>query len=106
MREYVSLWLASLGVSLVLVPFCRAAALRFGYVARPRADRWHGRPTALLGGIAIAAPVLILQAAFAGIHAAPILLAGVALMFAIGLADDLASFSPVTKLVLEIGVAS
>jgi UDP-GlcNAc:undecaprenyl-phosphate/decaprenyl-phosphate GlcNAc-1-phosphate transferase len=94
------------GMSLALVPVCRTAATRFGYVARPRADRWHGRPTALLGGVAIAACVLIPYCAFVGVHAQPVLLMGVTLMFVVGLADDLVSFTPATKLVFEIAVAA
>ena len=99
---------AALGfvLSLALVPLCRTAATRFGYVARPRADRWHGRPTALLGGVAIATATLGLFSVLAGIRAEPVLFIGAGLMFAVGLLDDLISFTPATKLVFEIGVAS
>ena len=40
-------------LSLVAVPLCRLAALRLGFVARPREDRWHrgvGRRTGFLDG--------------------------------------------------------
>jgi UDP-GlcNAc:undecaprenyl-phosphate/decaprenyl-phosphate GlcNAc-1-phosphate transferase len=93
-------------LSLILVPMCRAVATRLGYVARPRVDRWHGRPTALLGGVAIAATVLILHGILVGVHAQPVLVIGGMLMFSIGLTDDLVSLSPATKLVFEIAVAS
>lgn len=98
--------LSAFAISLVFVPICRAMAHRLGFVAKPRADRWHGRPTALLGGVAIAATVLMLHAAFVGVAVAPVLLVGVAAMFAIGLVDDLVSLKPATKLVFEIAVAS
>src|SRR4051812_22171283 len=93
-------------LSVGLVPLCRALAVRLGYVARPRADRWHGRPTALFGGIAIATVTLALYCALADFRAQPVLLVGASLMFAVGLVDDLVSLTPSTKLVFEIVVAS
>ncbi|HUR35328.1 MAG TPA: hypothetical protein VM032_16100 [Vicinamibacterales bacterium] len=93
-------------LSLALVPLCRTVARRFGFVARPRADRWHGRPTALLGGVAIATTVLSLHVVFLGFTGLPVLLVAAAAMFAIGLVDDVISLKPATKLVFEIAVAS
>ena len=98
--------LLAFGLSLVLVPACRAMARRLGFVARPRADRWHGRPTALLGGVAIALTVIGLHLVFIGVHGLPVLLVAATAMFAIGLVDDVVSLRPVTKLVFEIAVAS
>src|SRR5437667_5939483 len=37
----------------LLTPAVMALAQRRGWVAKPRADRWHARPTALMGGVAI-----------------------------------------------------
>ena len=45
----------ALGLSLALTPACRFVAHRLGYVARPKEDRWHQKPTALFGGVAIVA---------------------------------------------------
>src|SRR3954471_21070015 len=106
MLQYVAQAALGFLLSLALVPLCRMAATRFGYVARPRADRWHGKPTALLGGVAIATTVLTLHTALMGFHAQPVLLIGVTLMFAVGLVDDIISFNPATKLVFEIAVAA
>ena len=47
-------FLMALTLSLVCVPLCRLVALRRGFVARPREDRWHRRPVALFGGVGIA----------------------------------------------------
>src|SRR5437762_11745983 len=44
---------AAFFVSLALTPVVRAAARRRGVMARPRSDRWHTKPTAMLGGVAI-----------------------------------------------------
>jgi UDP-GlcNAc:undecaprenyl-phosphate GlcNAc-1-phosphate transferase len=93
-------------LSLVMVFACRLAALRFGYIAKPRDDRWHRKPTALLGGVGIALTVLPLHVAIAGPRALPILVIGSALMFIVGLVDDLIRLKPYTKLVAEIAIAS
>lgn len=93
-------------VSLGLVPICRGVARRYGFVASPRADRWHGHPMALLGGVAIATSVLSVHLAVIGARGIPVLFVAAAAIFLIGLVDDLVSLKPVTKLVFEIGVAS
>jgi UDP-GlcNAc:undecaprenyl-phosphate/decaprenyl-phosphate GlcNAc-1-phosphate transferase len=97
---------AALALSAALVPACRAVALRTGYVAPPRLDRWHTRPTALFGGVAIAFTALPL-AAVAGL-ATPLLLplAAGALIFLVGLTDDLLSLKPSTKLIAQIALAA
>lgn len=104
----LQLWtsaLAAFVLSLALVPVCRALARRFGYTAKPRDDRWHRRPTALLGGVAIAITVLGLHG-LSGWRDTPVLLAGAALMFGVGLVDDLVSLKPSSKLIAEIVVAA
>ncbi len=99
-------FLIALIASLVLVPVCRLVALRLGFVAAPRADRWHRRPIALLGGVAIGAS-LFLQAIVVGdVTQLGVLVSSAVVMFAMGLADDIWSLKPATKLVIEIGVAS
>ena len=92
--------------ALVLTPLLRRIAIRFGYVATPRADRWHSRPTALLGGAAIAIPTLIGTLALAPFGPFWPVLLTVALMFVVGLVDDLRSLKPSTRLVAQIALAS
>jgi UDP-GlcNAc:undecaprenyl-phosphate GlcNAc-1-phosphate transferase len=99
-------YLAALVVSMALVPLCRAVALRKGYVARPRQDRWHSRPTALLGGVAIALTVFALSPFTGELGPLALPLIGGALIFIVGLADDILSLKPSTKLIAEIAVAS
>ena len=41
----------SILVSAILTFGVRAAARRYGFVAKPKSDRWHKRPTAMLGGV-------------------------------------------------------
>jgi len=44
--------------SLALTPVVGAIARRSGAVAKPKSDRWHTRPTAMFGGVAIAIAVI------------------------------------------------
>jgi UDP-GlcNAc:undecaprenyl-phosphate GlcNAc-1-phosphate transferase len=106
MTELATFGAAGLGGALLLVRACRSVAWRFGYTAKPRADRWHGRPTALLGGVGIALSVLLLHASVAGPTTLPVLIVGVSLMFGVGLVDDLIALKPYTKLIAEIAIAS
>jgi UDP-GlcNAc:undecaprenyl-phosphate GlcNAc-1-phosphate transferase len=105
-----TLWiyfLASLAVAAGCTPVCRALAHRLGYVARPRADRWHKKPTALLGGVAIVVPTVAVAAASGAMTPTlwQLIGAGV-LMAAFGLADDLLSLKPSTKVIGQVFAAS
>jgi UDP-GlcNAc:undecaprenyl-phosphate GlcNAc-1-phosphate transferase len=104
--------LGGLAASAALTPAVRAVARARGWVARPRQDRWHQKPTALLGGVAIyLALALVAGAALAlGAHgpaggASAALLAGIAaaatVMFATGVVDDLRGVSPLAKLACQ-----
>ena len=99
-------YLAAAAASALAVPLCRRLALRAGYVARPRQDRWHSRTTALFGGVGIAVPTLLLGLAGGDLAQTGLLLTGGAVMFVLGLADDIISLKPSTKLIAEIALAS
>ena len=43
--------LAAFAAAAASTPVVRALARRFGFVAMPKKDRWHKKPTAMLGGI-------------------------------------------------------
>jgi UDP-GlcNAc:undecaprenyl-phosphate GlcNAc-1-phosphate transferase len=93
-------------LSLILVPVFRRMALRAGLVAHPKNDRWHRRPTALLGGVAIAVALFGALLAAGALRQPHVLLVCAALVFALGLTDDLMSLKPSTKLVAQIALAS
>jgi UDP-GlcNAc:undecaprenyl-phosphate GlcNAc-1-phosphate transferase len=99
-------FLIALAASLALTPICRFAAHRLGYVARPKEDRWHQRPTALFGGIAIAVATLGMGATLD--WRGPIgILAGSSLLIVIfGVLDDILALKASTKLIVQISVAS
>ncbi|MDR3639338.1 MAG: hypothetical protein P4L84_36390 [Isosphaeraceae bacterium] len=93
----------ALGLSLLLTPLVRALARRAGIVARPRSDRWHRKPTALLGGVAIAATVLIVSLTCLPYddHSRVVILAS-AFLFVVGLVDDFRNLKPYQKLIGQV----
>ena len=106
MTQALVFFLLALAASLALTPLCRLVAHRLGFVARPKEDRWHKRPTALFGGVAIAMTTLVLGVAI-GPDARLWQLLGCGLVVAgFGLADDVLSLKASTKLILQITVAS
>jgi UDP-GlcNAc:undecaprenyl-phosphate GlcNAc-1-phosphate transferase len=106
MFRIVAPFLSALALSLTLVPLARLIGVRLGFVARPREDRWHRRPVALFGGVAIAASVFTCAIVFHIARELPVLTATAALMFATGLVDDVLSLKPSTKLIAQIALAS
>jgi UDP-GlcNAc:undecaprenyl-phosphate/decaprenyl-phosphate GlcNAc-1-phosphate transferase len=93
-------------LSLLLVPACKRAAVRGGYVARPREDRWHRKATPLLGGVAIGLSLFAVVAGFGRADDVAVPLACAICIFVVGLIDDITSLKPSTKLVVEIALAS
>jgi len=94
---------ASFLLALVLTPLVRALARRYGFIAVPKTDRWHKKPTAMLGGVIIWLTVLIIYFVFS-LHSAYgkwILLAST-FLFLIGLIDDLIHIKPYQKLIGQI----
>jgi UDP-GlcNAc:undecaprenyl-phosphate GlcNAc-1-phosphate transferase len=98
--------LLSLALSLAVVPLCRWAATRYGFVARPRQDRWHRRTVALFGGVGIAVVVFAASAALGLPRQAPVLLATALAMFATGFTDDILALKPATKLIAQLALAA
>jgi UDP-GlcNAc:undecaprenyl-phosphate GlcNAc-1-phosphate transferase len=94
---------ASFCLALILTPLVRAFARRFGFVAVPKTDRWHKKPTAMLGGTAIWLSVVITCLAFSlqTTYGKFILLAST-LLFLVGLLDDLIHIKPYQKLIGQI----
>jgi UDP-GlcNAc:undecaprenyl-phosphate GlcNAc-1-phosphate transferase len=89
----------------VLTELARRAAMRWGFVAAPSADRWHReRAVPLLGGVAVAA-AFAATALSLGLLDAPqarILLLAAAAICAVGLLDDRRGLEPTTKLTAQV----
>jgi len=96
----------SLAASLLLTPICRLVAHRLGLIAPPKEDRWHKRPTALFGGVAIVTTVLVAGLAIRPSPQLWQLLAAGFVIAAFGFVDDVMSLKASTKLIAQITVAS
>jgi UDP-GlcNAc:undecaprenyl-phosphate GlcNAc-1-phosphate transferase len=129
MLGYLLPFALALGISLILTPGVISGARRTGFMVQPREDRWHTKPTALLGGVAIfIAFAVTFWIFFPGWPARPELgfwdvilwanrptvpepsvLPGLfgcaAAMFLIGLVDDLRPLRPQLKFILQLLVA-
>jgi UDP-GlcNAc:undecaprenyl-phosphate GlcNAc-1-phosphate transferase len=120
----LSAFVPAFALSALLTPLVKWFALKKEWVAKPKQDRWHKKPTALMGGIAIfisAGVPLAFKADFANIWyqlvrpagTVPIgpslnaaLFIGTAFLFGVGLFDDRRSIKPHSKLVAQILAAS
>ena len=110
---YMVAFLAAFLLSLVITPAIRYLALKGDFVAKPRDDRWHKKPTALLGGVGLFITLMavwhIISLQFdlhsSVKHLLPLTL-GCMAIFLLGLVDDLFNINPQHKLVGQIIIAS
>src|SRR5688500_4912002 len=114
------LFFVALVGALLATPLVAMVSRRTGRVAKPSPDRWHEKPTALFGGVAIAigffaallavyaGEVSALWISAPGLRLAPAIgvVAAAVVMFASGFADDLLALRPPTKLVLQVAAAA
>ncbi len=96
----------ALALSLALSALTRRLAWRFGFVAIPKADRWHRGTIALLGGLPIWVATLVVVAAVQGFSRETLIVSiGGALALLLGLIDDVDPIKPSGKLGAEIIIA-
>lgn len=104
-----AVWMSGLGafvLAVLLTPLVIRLAHRMDWLAYPKADRWHSKPTALMGGIGIYAAATIAVLVF-GFEQVPwAIWAGASIMFATGLIDDLVEIRPAAKLLSQIGATA
>lgn len=94
-------------VALLATYGVRAFAVRFGFVAKPKLDRWHKKPTAMLGGAAIFLTTALMYLFF--VPRTPdslVIFAASAFLFLVGLLDDLLNIKPYQKLIGQLIGAS
>lgn len=101
--QYLSYFAVPFILSLALTPLVRRFAVKNGFIAYPRADRWHKRPTALLGGISIYL-ALVFSVLYLGLINKNVLslFFGGTLLFIVGLLDDKFQLRPYIKLFAQI----
>lgn len=99
--------IVGIAVSAILTVAVRAFARRFGQVAKPKSDRWHKRPTAMLGGVAIFLTTIAMYAAFVPRSTESLVMLGAAaFLFFVGLLDDIVNIKPYQKLIGQLVGAS
>jgi UDP-GlcNAc:undecaprenyl-phosphate GlcNAc-1-phosphate transferase len=95
--------IAAFALTLVLTPLVRAVARRIGMVAKPKLDRWHKKPTAMLGGVSIWVSVAVTYLFF--IRHTPyawVVIGSSTFLFLVGLADDIFHAKPYQKLIGQV----
>lgn len=104
MVSYLFIFLFAFGLSYFFTPVVRHLALRYNLVARLREDRWHKKPTAILGGVGIYLSFGITFLFFRPVFNHQILgfiIAG-SFMFFWGLLDDIIHINPQIKLLGQV----
>jgi len=93
----------SFGLCLALTPVVRRLARRWGFVAKPKIDRWHKNPTAMMGGVGIWLAVVITYVALIP-HTGQgwVVIGAASFLFLVGLVDDLLHIKPYQKLIGQV----
>jgi len=90
-------------VSVAATYAVREFARRRGFVAKPKSDRWHKRPTAMLGGVAIfAATALVYLLLVPTTRESMVVMGASTFLFLLGLVDDLLTIRPYQKLIGQL----
>ena len=93
----------SLVVAAVLTYVVRGVAQRTGFVAKPKSDRWHKKPTAMMGGVAIFLATVLMYAAFVPKTTESLIVIGAStFLFFVGLLDDVLNIKPYQKLIGQL----
>jgi UDP-GlcNAc:undecaprenyl-phosphate/decaprenyl-phosphate GlcNAc-1-phosphate transferase len=92
-------------VAVILTPVARRLARDAGLVAKPKADRWHKKPTALMGGPAIVIAAVGTFLLFFGTGGSALIrawLVGAVMISLVGVYDDIRGLRPSSKLIAQI----
>ena len=101
--NYLFALIIPFSIVVLVTPVIIMIAKRTGMISQPQSNRWHSRPTALLGGIGIFIGVVssiiwigLLDSIYSG------LVFGAVLIFISGLYDDVKGLRPYVKLIIHI----
>ncbi|MDX6528177.1 MAG: UDP-GlcNAc:undecaprenyl-phosphate/decaprenyl-phosphate GlcNAc-phosphate transferase [Blastocatellia bacterium] len=90
-------------LALALTPVVRALARRWGFVAKPKIDRWHKNPTAMMGGVGIwLAVVGTYLALVPHTQQGWVVVGAASFLFLVGLIDDWLPVKPYQKLIGQV----
>lgn len=104
---------ASAVLALALTPVVQIVARRYGMIATPKTDRWHKKPTAMYGGVAIWLSVVVSYVVFirpaTGLgwghfpgSFVDVVIGSSTFLFLVGLADDFLHTKPYQKLIGQV----
>src|SRR2546421_387121 len=93
----------SLALAVALTPVMRAISRRLGFVARPTSDRWHKKPTAMMGGVAIWLAVIVTYLSLVP-HSRQgwVVVGASSFLFLVGVTDDILHIKPYQKLIGQV----
>lgn len=95
--------IASFTAAVILTYLVRAGARRYGFVAAPKSDRWHKKPTAMYGGIAIFLTTVLMYALFIPKTLdSVVVMSSATVLFLVGLIDDFLNIKPYQKLIGQL----
>lgn len=90
-------------LGIIMTIAVRRFATDRGFVAKPKSDRWHKRPTAMLGGLAIYLATVVGYLLFVPLEPRSlVLLGGSSVLFFVGLVDDILNIRPYQKLIGQL----
>jgi UDP-GlcNAc:undecaprenyl-phosphate GlcNAc-1-phosphate transferase len=93
----------SFALALALTPVVRALARRWGFVAKPKSDRWHKSTTAMMGGVGIwLAVVITCVAVVPHTQQGWVVVGAASFLFLVGLVDDWLHVKPYQKLIGQV----
>ena len=105
MVKYLIPFFSSFILSVLIIPFIIKLSHRYGLVAVPKENRWHKKPTALLGGVGIYLSFIIPALIFVPLNKLTIgIFFCITAIFGLGLYDDLREVKPYTKFVFQVVV--
>ena len=95
--------IVSFVLAAALTPIVRRLARRWGFVAKPKTDRWHKHPTAMMGGVGIWLAVVATYLALVP-HTSYgwIVIGAASFLFLVGLVDDWLHIKPYQKLIGQV----
>ncbi len=101
--NYIIYFLVPFSLSLLFTPIIRIIAIKNSLIAYPRTDRWHKKPTAILGGVSIylASIISIFFLSAPNKNMWGFFLGGT-ILFVSGLVDDKFHLAAYTKLFIQI----
>lgn len=95
--------LVSFALAAALTPVVKVLARRWGFIAKPKTDRWHKKPTAMMGGVAIwLAVVLTCVTLVPHTPAGWVIIGAASFLFLVGFIDDWLHIKPYQKLIGQV----